>query len=125
MKYVILAMILDGFFTGFIATNFSDFLPVPLKSNFNVGLLHISNGVGSIIGGYLSGYLSIKINVLKEGVILFLCTTLILLITTFNTLLTIESLAFPIIITFLWGIAFSFLQGWLFVYCVKINKGEN
>jgi len=86
MKYIIFAMILDGFFTGFIATNFSDFLSIPLKSSFNVGLLHISNGVGAIIGGFISGELSVKIQVLKEGVILFLFTTLVLLVTIFNSL---------------------------------------
>ena len=89
MKYLIFAMILDGFFTAFIATNFSDFLPVPFKTNFNVGLLHISNGLGAILGGYISGFLSDKIPPLKEGVILFTLTTLVLLITTFNELLTI------------------------------------
>ena len=125
MKYTILAMILDGFFTAFIATNFSDLLPVPLKSNFNVGLLHISNGVGAIIGGYISGILSSKIHVFQEGVILFLFTTLVLLITCFNSLISFETLLLPLIITFIWGIAFSFLQGWLFVCCVKVNRGEN
>ena len=84
MKYLIFAMILDGFFTAFIATNFKDFLPTPFKTNFNVGLLHISNGVGAIFGGYLSGFLSDKIAPLKEGVILFMLTTIVLLITTLN-----------------------------------------
>lgn len=87
MKYLLLAIILDGFFTAFMATNFSNFLPCPLKSTFNLGLLHISNGVGAIFGGYLSGYLSDKVGPLKEGVILFVFTSLVLLITTFNCLI--------------------------------------
>jgi hypothetical protein len=65
MKFIVPAMFLDGFMLGFTATNFSSLLPESLRSDFNVGLLHISNGGGAIIGGYLSGYLSSKIAVIK------------------------------------------------------------
>ena len=58
-------MVLDGFLLGFTTTNFSTLLKPDDETNFNIGLLHISNGTGAIIGGYLSGYLSNKMHALR------------------------------------------------------------
>ena len=88
-----------------------------------MGLLHITNGVGAVIGGYLSGYLSAKISVHKEGVLLFLFTSLTLLLTYLVKLIDFENLGYPLFITFLWGIALFFIEGWIFVCCVKLYDG--
>ncbi len=123
MKHIIPAMILDGIMLAFTTTNFSNFLPETLQTDYNVGLLHISNGVGAIIGGFLSGYLSSRIAVIKEGVILFLFTILTLLLTLLNYFYYFEGLTYPLITTFLWGISLFFLEGWLFVCCVRLYRG--
>lgn len=94
-----------------------------MRTDFNVGLLHISNGGGAIIGGYLSGYLSSKIAVIKEGVILFTFIVLTLLLTLLNSTYLFSGLSFALITTFLWGISLFFLEGWLFVACVRLFKG--
>ena len=124
MKILIPAMVLDGFLLGFTTTNFSTLLKAEDETNFNVGLLHISNGIGAIIGGYLSGFISTRIHVLKEGVMLFLYFALSLLLTYFIKLVDFEGLAYPLFITFLWGITLYALEGWLFVCCVKLFSGS-
>jgi predicted MFS family arabinose efflux permease len=123
MKFIVPAMILDGFLLGFTTTNFSNLLNKDQETSFNVGLLHISNGVGAILGGYLSGILSSKMSVLREGVILFGCAILTLLLTFFIQLVEFDTIAFPLFITFLWGITLFFLEGWLFVCCVRLFNG--
>lgn len=123
MKHIVPAMILDGVMLAFTTTNFSTLLPANLQSDFNIGLLHICNGVGAIIGAYLSGYLSSKIAVIKEGILLFLFTILTLLVTLLNKLYTFEEMNFALITTFLWGISLFFLEGWLFVACVRLFRG--
>ena len=121
MKHIIPAMALDGLLLGFTTTNFSSLLKEEDNDNsIKVGLLHISNGVGAIIGGYLSGYLSSKMPVMREGVILLFTTILTLLLTYFVKLIAFETIAYPLFITFLWGISLFFLEGWLFVTCVKL-----
>lgn len=125
MMHIVPAMALDGFLLGFTTTNFSNLLKEEEASDaFKVGLLHISNGIGAIIGGFISGYLSSKIPVLVEGVILFFITIVSLLLTYFIKLIDFETIAYPLFITFLWGIALFFLEGWLFVCCVKLFNGR-
>lgn len=87
MKFMMSAMVLDGFLLGFTTTNFSNIVVPSLRTDFNIGMLHITNGLGAIIGGYLSGHLSSKIHVLKVGVLIFSFMVLTMLLTFFNKLI--------------------------------------
>ena len=80
MKYLIAALFLDGFMLGFITTFFSHMIPESIRSPENIGIVLMVNGVGSIIGGYLSGYLSDKTSASKLGVAGFMFIILTLLI---------------------------------------------
>lgn len=109
MKLLIVAMILDGFMLGFATSSFSEMVPQPIRSSLNVGIVLIVNGAGSIIGGYLSGTLSDKIPASQLGIIGFLYLILTFLITMLTDYIKLETLAFPIIVGFLWGIGLYFL----------------
>ena len=65
MRHIMTALVLDGVLLGFTTTNFSELLPKAIQSDLNVGILHISNGIGGVIGGYLSGSLSDRIPAAK------------------------------------------------------------
>lgn len=80
MKYLIAALFLDGLMLGFITSFFSHMIPESIRTPQNIGIVLMINGLGSIIGGYLSGYLSDKVKPSKLGVAGFMFIILTLLI---------------------------------------------
>lgn len=123
MKYLIAALFLDGFMLGFITTFFSHMIPESIRTPKNIGIVLMVNGVGSIIGGYLSGYLSDKTSASKLGVGGFIFIIFTLLIALLSQFVYISTLTFPCFISFFWGVSLFFLQGWLFVCCAKVYDG--
>jgi len=81
MRHTIIAIVLDGLILGFVATNYSTLLPVDLKTDLNVGILLIIHGVGGILGGTISGFLSDYMTVPQEGNITFLFILVTMLVT--------------------------------------------
>lgn len=109
MKYLYAAMFLDGLMLGFVASYFSHLIPEPIRSSLNVGIVLMINGVGAMIGGYFSGYLSDKISPGQLGVLGFLFITFTLLLTLLSHYITLSSLAYPSLMGFLWGVSLYFL----------------
>ena len=79
-------------------------------------------GVGTIIGGYLSGYLSTKMNVISSGKLAVL-TFFICCIYTFY-MINCPSLIAGFIGSLLWGLEVYYVEGWLYVACSDIYKGD-
>lgn len=124
MKHIVLAIVLDGLILGFTASYFSHLLPDSLQSDLNVGILLIVHGFGGIIGGYLSGFLSDYIPVLKEGIVGYLFIAGTMLLTILKNYVHFETITFALVIGFLWGVALYFLEGWIFVCCTKVYDGK-
>jgi predicted MFS family arabinose efflux permease len=89
-----------------------------------VGIALMIKGVGAIIGGYISGFLSDSIPAPKLGIAGFLFIILSLLLTWLANYLTLETIAYPCFLGFLWGVSLYFLEGWIFVCCTKVYKGK-
>lgn len=71
MVDLIPSFILKGFLLAFKSTHFGSILPAEYETSFNVGILLLFSGGGAVLGGWLSGYLSEKIDMLKQGSYLF------------------------------------------------------
>ena len=118
-------MIIDGLSLAFTSTSIPRFIPEyssDEKNNLFAGICLILFGVGTIIGGYLSGYLPTKVGVVRAGkltiILFFLCCG--------YTYIPINypSLAFGFIGGILWGIELYYLEGWLLVACSRCFNGD-
>jgi predicted MFS family arabinose efflux permease len=81
MKYLFAALMLDGLMLGFVASYFSHIIPESIRTSLNLGIILMVNGVGAMIGGYFSGYLSDMIRPSQLGIMGFLVILMTLLLT--------------------------------------------
>lgn len=81
-------------------------------------------GIGAIIGGFFSGYLSDKLPIMKVGKssILILGINMFLTLPLFVEL--IENDIYSYFLGFFWGFTWHYLDGWLWVACGKIFDGK-
>lgn len=104
MKHLLFVIVIDGLMLAFSTVTLSSLIPKDKddkKDEFNFSIVLIFFGVGTILGGFLSGYLSQNISVKKTGVL----STLLFGICCLYTLITLQypSLTMGFIGGFLWG----------------------
>jgi predicted MFS family arabinose efflux permease len=124
MRHLFAALLLDGLMLGFVASYSSHLIPEHLRSPLHVGIMLMLNGVGAILGGYFSGYLSDKVTPPQLGVLGFMFIILSLLLTLLANYLSLETIGYPCFLGFLWGVCVYFLEGWIFVCCAKVYEGR-
>lgn len=124
MKHLFVALLLDGLMQGFISSYFSHLLPSEIRTTVNLGIILSIKGLGSIIGGFLSGILSDKIKVNEVGILGFLFIILTLLMTLLNNFAELSTITYALVIGFMWGVSKYFLEGWIFVCCSKVYNGK-
>ena len=105
MKYLLCLIAIDGLMLAFSTVLLSKLIPQnsdekKFKSDFNIVL--ICFGGGTIIGGFLSGYLSQKISIKKAGLMSILLFVICCIYTLVN--LRYPSLIMGFIGGFLWGL---------------------
>lgn len=105
---------------GFLASYFSHLIPERIRSELNVGITLMINGVGAMLGAYLSGYLSDKISPPQLGIMGFLFIILTMLFTLLGYNMELQTLTYPCVLGALWGVCLYFLEGWIFVCCAKV-----
>lgn len=72
MKNLLFLIVIDGLMLAFSTVTLSKLIPKDSdekRDKFNFSIVLITFGVGTIIGGFLSGYLSQNVSVKKAGII--------------------------------------------------------
>ena len=82
------------------------------------------HGTGAAMGGYFSGYLSDIMKISLEGTMMFAFMVVTFALSLLRESIAVGTFTFPLILGFMWGLALYFLEGWIFVCCTKIYKGE-
>jgi predicted MFS family arabinose efflux permease len=104
-----MSLILDGLILGYITANNSKMLPVNIRTDLNVGFLLIILGIGAVVGGLISGYLSDRIRITIEGKICFLIVVFTILLSAIINQLNPETVVLPFVSSFFWGVTLHFL----------------
>jgi len=105
MKYIILAIALDGIMLGFVTSNFSNMLPESVRDDLHLGIMLMIHGVGGIIGGYLSGFLSDTIAVPRVGILCFFFIMFTMLFTLLRSFIEFELPIYSYFVSGFWGIS--------------------
>jgi predicted MFS family arabinose efflux permease len=81
-------------------------------------------GVGAILGGFVSGFLSDKIPIMKVGKSTFLVLGISMFLSLPLFMELIENFVYSYFLGFVWGFAWHYMDGWLWVTCSKIFEGK-
>lgn len=81
-------------------------------------------GVGAIIGGYISGFLSDKLPIMKVGKSSFLVLGICMFLSLPIFLSLVNSQIYSNFLGFVWGFGWHYMDGWLWVICSKIFDGK-
>ena len=125
MAPVLPLIAVDGLILAFTSTCLSRLIPSTgdkHTDSLHTGICIIVFGIGTIAGGYLSGYLSDKLKIKNAGILALLVYILCCL----GTFVTINfiSLEGGIIIGFCWGVEKYFIEGWLYITCAHYYLGK-
>ncbi len=124
MQNFIPMIITDGCILGFISATSTHLLPINHYSKIEVGIFLVFLGLGAIAGGYFSGFLSDKFPIIKVGK----SSLLLIGISIFLSLPVISGLVISLFYSYflglIWGFAWHYMDGWLWVSCSKIFKGK-
>jgi predicted MFS family arabinose efflux permease len=124
MKYILIVLVLDGFILGFYSTYSTNLIPSNISDKINTGVFLSIAGLGAIFGGYFSGSLSDKYQVVVIGKSAVVFTTLTLILSFFCVYSEPENLVLPFVCAFFWGYLLYFLEGWISVACAKLFNGD-
>ena len=107
---------IDGLILGFTSTSLSKLVPSSdsiHQKSLQAGFCVTIFGFGTILGGFLSGYLSNKLNIHITGKLSIILYAICCLI----TLLAVNFLTFEggLMVSFIWGIGKYFIEGWLYI----------
>ena len=95
-------------------------LPKDHYSRIEAGIFLIVLGFGAILGGFISGFLSDKVNIMKVGISSFFVLVVCMLLSIPLFIELVENIYYPYFLGFAWGFGWHYMDGWLWVTCSKI-----
>lgn len=117
-------IVTDGFILGFISSSATHLLPEDHYSRIEAGIFLIVLGAGAILGGFVSGFLSDKISIMKVGKSSFFILLVCMLLSIPLFIELIENFFYSYFLGFAWGFGWHYMDGWLWVACSKIFEGK-
>ena len=81
-------------------------------------------GFGAILGGFLSGFLSDKLPIMKIGKSCFLILGICMALTLPLFMQIIQNFIYSYFLALIWGFAWHYMDGWLWVTCSKLFEGK-
>ena len=81
-------------------------------------------GFGAILGGFVSGFLTDKVKIMKVGISSFFILAICMLLSVPLFVGWIKDLVYSYFLGFVWGFGWHYMDGWLWVACSKIFEGK-